>query len=252
MIIWIVGNLLLCWDSVVLSPIFYGETKSNRHSVFSAEGEGANETFSFKKVVEAIKAKFTPSDLEQQQVERTGMTVDMVPNQLSPDYDYACVLAYDKASMVVNDAPFGPGVSDVQIDIVSPYDYHLGAEDFSVEAVGQEVSSSQLKVLNQHYQPDSRAVCCKPVEDYGLNLSLMDSIHMAGSPIAGRASLALMAGGQTYSGLYPPDVNDSYTDGNSTMTLSAWRAEGWVEQVNEAEVRFIPHMGGSEMMLRRV
>jgi len=218
----------------------------------SAEETGTNRTFSFKKVVEAIKAKFTPSDLEQQKLEQTGMTVDMVPNQLSPDYDYACVMAYDKASMVVNDAPFGPGVSDMQIDIVSPYDYHLSAEDFSVGAVGQEVSSSQLKVLNQHYQPDSRAVCCKPVEDYGLNLSLLDGIVTQGSLGAGRAGLSLMSDGKTYSGIYPPEVNDSYTDGNSTKTLSAWRADGWVEKVNEAEVRFMPHLGGSEIMLRRV
>ena len=217
----------------------------------SAEDGETTKPVSFAKIVEAIKLKFTPSDLEGQRVERTGMTVDMVPNQLSPDYDYSCVLAYDKASMVVNDLAFGPGVSDMKIEVVNPYDYTLSAEDFSVGAVGQEVASSQLKVLNQHYEPVSRDVCCKPVEDYGLDLSLLDSISPELAQNYGRAGLAVL-GGKTFSGIYPPGVNDGYTDGNETKTLSMWRAEGWVEEVTESEVRFIPHIGGAPLRLRRV
>ena len=217
----------------------------------SAEGESGSKPISFAKLVESIRLKFTPSDLEGQQVERTGMTVDMVPSQLNPDYDYSCVLAYDKASMVVNDLAFGPGVSDMKIEVVNPYDYTLSAEDFSVGAVGQEVASSQLKVLNQHYQPTSRDVCCKPVQDYGLDLSLLNSLTPELARNHGRAGLAVL-GGKTFSGIYPPDINDGYTDGNETKTLSMWRSEGWVEEITEAEVRLIPHIGGGPRRLRRV
>lgn len=220
---------------------------------FSADEEG-NETFSFANVVEAIQGRFAPSDLEQQKVERTGMNVDIIPQNLSDavrDEDYACQMAFDKSMRLVNDAPGGPGVSDFKIQTKSPYDYELSAEDFRADGLGQEGVPSAFKVMDQGYSPRATVPCCKPIDSFGMDLSLLDSVIGPAQPTAGRAALSMLQG-ETSFGIYNPEVNDSYTNGNMTQTLAAWSSEGWVERVNEAEVRFIPHMGGSESMLRRV
>lgn len=221
---------------------------------FDSEGE-ENQSFSFANVVEAIQARFSPSDLEQQKVERSGMNVDIIPQNLSDavrDENYACQMAYDKSMRLVNDAPGGPGVSDFKIETKSPYDYELKAEDFNANTLyGQEGVPAAFKVMDQGYSPRATAPCCKPIDSYGMDLAQLEGVLGPAQPTAGRAALSMLQN-ETSFGIYNPEVNDSYTDGNMTQTLAAWSAEGWVERINEAEVRFIPHMGGSESMLRRV
>lgn len=74
----------------------------------------------------------TYSDLEQLQVERSGVTADVVPESLTESFMGYKFLDLQSTRMVVNTDPFGPGVSDVQPRYVNPYDlgYTISNESF--------------------------------------------------------------------------------------------------------------------------
>ena len=62
---------------------------------FMAEGEEAN---GFSTIVERIKQRFTPSDLEEVTGERSGMTVDTIPLNYAPSVSQAGHFAFDKTT----------------------------------------------------------------------------------------------------------------------------------------------------------
>lgn len=96
----------------------------------------------------------TYSDLEQIQIERSGVTADVIPESLTEAFMGYKFLDLQSTRMTVNTDPFGPGVSDVQPRYINPYDvgYTISNEvmaDFQAEetnrvfnalAPGQETS----------------------------------------------------------------------------------------------------------------
>jgi|TARA_R110000803_G_scaffold40061_8_gene86273 hypothetical protein len=202
---------------------------------FMAEGDESN---GFTTIVKRIQQRFTPSGLEEVTGERSGMTVDTIPLNFSPSASQAGHFAFDKTTTYVNDAPFGPGVSDVKISVQDPYSYNLSAEDFNVfnaTAPGQEIIPPALAQLHS-IQPTSRDACCKPTTSYGT---------------ANRAALPELQTG-TSLGNMNPNNNDNYTDDTKTQTLAQWMQEGHVDVINGASAMFRPHIGGSSRNLRRV
>ena len=96
----------------------------------------------------------TYTDLEQIQIERSGVTADVIPESLTEAFMGYKFLDLQSTRMTVNTDPFGPGVSDVQPRYINPYDmgYTISNEvmgDFQAEetnrvfnalAPGQETS----------------------------------------------------------------------------------------------------------------
>lgn len=220
---------------------------------FSAEGETSDSGF-LNKVVSRIRERFTPSELQQIAVERTGQTVDIIPQNRTEGFSDACSMAHDKSALYVNDWAMGPGVSDVKIEAKSPYNYDLAAEDFlqfNSLAPGQEQVSSGLMAMNQGYQPSATAACCRPVESFGLDLNKNINIPSQGNPEMSRIGLARLQGKTTHMA-YSPNENDGYTNGSDTKSLAEWRSEGYIETVTDSSARFVPFNGSPTQFLRRV
>ncbi len=235
-----------------ISYMIWGKEIKERVSM-SAEGGEDSESHFLKDLIHTVKEKFNPSDLEQLQVERTGQTVDIIPLQYVESASYANHFAIDKAQTYVNTQPNRAGVTDFKIEARSPYNYNLGAEDFQVFnalAPGQELTSTTVQQLAS-IQPVSEAPCCKPIPSYGLELDKKIKVPSTSSSEGSRLALPQLQG-QSLHDTLPPSQNDGYTDGSEVKTLAQWMSQGVTEVVNDAVVRFLPYMGGSETMLRRV
>lgn len=66
--------------------------------------------------------ELTYADLEQVQIERSGVTTDVIPDTLTESFMGYKFLDLQSTNMLVNTEPWGPGVSDVQPRYVNPYD----------------------------------------------------------------------------------------------------------------------------------
>ena len=89
--------------------------------------------------------QFTYADLEQIQVERSGVTVDVIPDSLSESFMGYKFLDLQSTNMIVNTDPFGPGVSDVQPRYINPYDNGFTLSD---EAMVQYEAEENNRVFN--------------------------------------------------------------------------------------------------------
>ena len=151
---------------------------------------------------------------------------------------------------VVNDGPFGPGVSDVRVAKVNPYDYSLDAEDFlnfNATAVGQEITNPKVKGMATHLPK-----CCYP-NDYPDIASKEIQLEDVEGAINRKGDLARLSHkDKTMHDTLPPDLNDAYSDGTSTMTLSQWMTTHQVERISDTQVRAIAISGGQDALLRRV
>ena len=207
---------------------------------------------------DAIDDKFNRSDLEEVNVKMSGQTVDLLPSTLDQSFDYSEVFAGTKATTYVNDAPFGGGVTDVQISANNPYTFNLSSEDFKVSslAVGQEGIAAPIKPLAEQ-EPTSTAVSFLSFTSLGEMLSNLKVTPSEENPQSNnafsRAGTVLMNDDKTFSGTYLPNDNDSYTDGSSkTQTLAEWRGQGLISKLSDNIVEFIPRTGGSIRHLRRI
>jgi len=220
----------------VLSYLKFGDS-------FKAEGDESNGS---KTIIERIKERFNPSQLEQITTERTGMTVDTIPIDYSPSSSQAGHFAFDKTVTYVNDAPFGPGVSDVKISIQDPYNYNLSAEDFHVfnaVAPGQDIIAPPIAQLHS-IQPTSYDVCCKPVTSFAGSIQMVENV-------SSRAALPQLQTSNEI-GTMSPDINDIYTNGTDTKSLAQWMQEGQVDMRSRGQETFRSHLGGVASSLRRV
>ena len=77
-----------------ISYMIWGKEIKERVSM-SAEGGADSESHFLKDLIHTVKEKFNPSDLEQLQVERTGLTVDIIPLQYVESASYANHFAID-------------------------------------------------------------------------------------------------------------------------------------------------------------
>ncbi len=74
-------------------------------------------------------AHWTAADLEEMQIERSGQTLDTIPVGLSESFMGYQFLDLEHTTMVANDAPWGPGVIDVQAVYENPYDLGYSDDD---------------------------------------------------------------------------------------------------------------------------
>ncbi len=235
----------------VISYVIWGKDIKEHH--YSAEGGGDSESHFLNDLIHRVKEKFSPSDLEQLQVERTGQTVDIIPLQYVESASYADHFAIDKAQTYVNTQPDRAGVTDFKIEARSPYNYNLAAEDFQVFnslAPGQELTSPTVQQLAS-IQPVSEDPCCRPIPSYGLDLEKKIKVPSVSSGEGSRLALPQLQGRSLHDTL-PPGQNDDYSDGSEIKSLAQWMTEGVTEVINDARVRFIPYMGGGETILRRM
>tara|TARA_B100000683_G_scaffold274100_1_gene321365 strand:- start:2057 stop:2962 length:906 start_codon:yes stop_codon:yes gene_type:complete len=72
---------------------------------------------------------WSAADLEEMQVERSGQTLDTIPVGLSESFMGYQFLDLEHTTMVANDAPYGPGVIDVQAVYENPYDLDYNDSD---------------------------------------------------------------------------------------------------------------------------
>lgn len=89
--------------------------------------------------------QFTYADLEQVQIERSGVTVDVIPDSLSESFMGYKFLDLQSTNMIVNTDPFGPGVSDVQPRYINPYDNGFTLSD---EVITQYQAEETGRVFN--------------------------------------------------------------------------------------------------------
>lgn len=71
--------------------------------------------------------ELTPADYEEMHIERSGSTLDFVPQALSEAFMGYQYLDLEHTTMVANDLPFGPGVIDHQAVYENGYD--MGYDD---------------------------------------------------------------------------------------------------------------------------
>ena len=72
---------------------------------------------------------WSAADLEEMQIERSGQTLDTIPVGLSESFMGYQFLDLEHTTMVANDAPWGPGVIDVQAVYENPYDLGYSDDD---------------------------------------------------------------------------------------------------------------------------
>jgi|TARA_B100001778_G_scaffold25832_3_gene18964 hypothetical protein len=97
--------------------------------------------------------EMTYADMEQVQIERSGITTDVIPDSLTESFMGYKFLDLQSTNMLVNTEPWGPGVSDVQPRYINPYDmgYTIenelmgkfqaeGTKEFNAMAPGQQTS----------------------------------------------------------------------------------------------------------------
>ena len=72
---------------------------------------------------------WSAADLEEMQIERSGQTMDTIPVGLSESFMGYQFLDLEHTTMVANDAPWGPGVIDVQAVYENPYDLGYSDDD---------------------------------------------------------------------------------------------------------------------------
>tara|TARA_Y100000389_G_scaffold158635_1_gene160137 strand:- start:9635 stop:10432 length:798 start_codon:yes stop_codon:yes gene_type:complete len=237
--------------------------------VFSAEHIEEEEPTLFSKIISRFTTKepetpvveegtidvagdFRPSDLEIIDVERTGMTVDIVPivasNRRLPAQEGADFLNQSVQSPMVNDGAFGPGVSDVKTYKVSPFNYNL-SNPFSLQKMMQRENSMFLnhdsvgqespKMMNTHTP--------SKIQDIDLELDEVKGVINRKGDLA-RLSIQNRSNQDTLS----PDVNDSYTDGFRTLALSEWMTTHHIERISDMQVMAIAISGSNQSLLRRV
>jgi len=189
---------------------------------FSSEGNS-------KSLLDTIKARFTPSQLEEINTEKTGATVDVIPMSLAPSYLGQQFLQLDRSDRVVNMSPFGTGVADVRVESVNPYDYELSAQDFRADTVGQE-STSHLKEM-------------KTSRPHSLNKTTLSTVARFDGNLLNE---------RDHSDILTPSDNAQYTDGGETKTLANWRMDHYIESEGSNIAWAIPMNGSARKHLRRV
>ncbi len=199
-----------------------------------------------------VAGDFRPSDLEIIDVERTGMTVDIIPtvasNRRLPAQEGADFLNQSVQSPVVNDGAFGPGVSDVKTYKVSPFNYDLSLP-FSLQKMMQRENSMFLKhdSIGQESPKLMNTHTPSKVQDADLEL---DEVKGAINRKGDLARLSIE--NKNNQDTLPPDVNDSYTDGFRTLTLSEWMTTHHIERISDMQVKAIAISGSNDSILRRV
>ena len=208
------------------------------------------------KLRDVIDKRFLISDQQEINTKVSGQTVDIIPQGLSPSFDYSSVFAESKASQYVNMAPMGFGVTDVKIDAKNPYDFYLSAEDagYDRSVVGQEAITTPFRPLGEQ-APTPTQVSFMSFDRLAEKLSNMGNTSKeleTKEDRFTRAGFSRMGDAKTFSGTYSPNENSDYTSGSTTMSLASWRTQGLINRVTDSMVTLIPRDGSPMKHLRRV
>jgi hypothetical protein len=245
------GIGLVLIDKLGDSEIFNAEHAGNSSSQETVSKKGL-----ISKLREVIDKRFLISDQQEINTKLSGQTVDIIPQGLSPGFDYSSVFAESKASQYVNMAPMGFGVTDVKIDAKNPYDFYLSAEDagYDMSVVGQEAITSRFRPLGEQ-APTPTQVSFMSFDRLAEKLSNMGNTSKElqnKEDRFTRAGFSRMGDTKTFSGTYSPDENSDYTSGSTTKSLAAWRTQGIVNRVTDSMIMLIPRDGSAIKELRRV
>ena len=96
--------------------------------------------------------QITPTDAERIDVERTGLTADVVPESLVSSFMGYRFLDLAHTSAVVNERPWGTGVTDHKSVYVNGYDVGYSDDQFSAENVSPR--SLTFGADNNYYGPN--------------------------------------------------------------------------------------------------
>ena len=121
--------------------------------ILVAAGAAILNPFNLREKLGFSAHEMTYADMEQVQIERSGITTDVIPDSLTESFMGYKFLDLQSTNMLVNTEPWGPGVSDVQPRYINPYDmgYTIenelmgkfqaeGTKEFNAMAPGQQTS----------------------------------------------------------------------------------------------------------------
>ena len=121
--------------------------------ILVAAGAAILNPFNLREKLGFSAHEMTYADMEQVQIERSGITTDVIPDSLTESFMGYKFLDLQSTNMLVNTEPWGPGISDVQPRYINPYDmgYTIenelmgkfqaeGTKEFNAMAPGQETS----------------------------------------------------------------------------------------------------------------
>jgi len=149
--------------------------------------------------------EFTYADFEQIQIERSGVTADVIPDSLSESFMGYKFLDLQSTNMVVNTDPFGPGISDVQPRYINPYDNGFTLSDEVVTEYQAEQTSRVFDALapGQGKSYLEYAVSTDPFKQRKNNFPRsLDN--------ATTATTGIDYSGRDVPPLVPPEVNNNY------------------------------------------
>ena len=90
--------------------------------ILVAAGAAILNPFNLREKLGFSAHEMTYADMEQVQIERSGITTDVIPDSLTESFMGYKFLDLQSTNMLVNTEPFGPGISDVQPRYINPYD----------------------------------------------------------------------------------------------------------------------------------
>ncbi len=166
---------------------------------------GFYDLFGLKKRLGFAADEFTYADLEQIQIERSGVTADVIPDSLSESFMGYKFLDLQSTNMVVNTDPFGPGISDVQPRYINPYDNGFTLSDEVVTEYQAEDTNRVFDALapGQGKSYLEYAVSTDPFKQRKNNFPRsLDN--------ATTATTGYNYSGRDVPGLVPPEVNHDY------------------------------------------
>ena len=121
--------------------------------ILVAAGAAILNPFNIREKLGFSAHEMTYADMEQVQIERSGITTDVIPDSLTESFMGYKFLDLQSTNMLVNTEPWGPGISDVQPRYINPYDmgYTIenelmgkfqaeGTKEFNAMAPGQQTS----------------------------------------------------------------------------------------------------------------
>lgn len=223
---------------------------------FSAEGEMYNDEratgeaeLSLMDRIRIAVSGIRPSALEELSIEQTGTSMDIYPQSFDPAFVGSNSLTTQSASRTINMSPYGTGVIDYEVVEREAYGTRLSAEDFSANALGQEVLPSNQVPMAYNY-PSVMGAPCRLMPDVGMDIS-GDYVQRPGMPSRRGGDFARLSTIYQSTDNLGPDVNVAYSDGYSTKSLEEWRRGYNLTPVSDETYQAISRNGGARIMLRR-
>jgi len=161
--------------------------------------------------------EITPADAERIDIERTGLTADVVPESLVSSFMGYKFLDLAHTSAVVNERPWGTGVTDQQVVYANPYDLGYSDEDLENTYSAESIVDRDTRVFNaDYYGPNilDNTVGQLP-RSLAASVSSPDKIQHQSTGVVSLDPATGQTAGITYQGpvpccIVPPEVNRDF------------------------------------------